>query len=144
MTMPGSDVLLSADSFRQLRLAAKSMRDLADGLDCYANEAKPNGLFKISRDLNRTGWNALYTATIMRDLAALTQDYLNSDSLIKPEDFYQQSDALCTAVNYLSRNMTVLKSEIRRMEIDQQQEAFATLQDLAQRIKGVLHECKSR
>lgn len=144
MTMPGSDVLLSADSFHQLHLAAKAMRDLADGLDCYANEAKPNGLFKISHDLNRTGWNALYTAMIMRDLALMIQDYPEKDGVLRLEDFFQQADVLFTAINYLARGIETLKGETKRLEMQQQSDAASTIRDMAQRLKGVTHDCKIR
>ena len=47
--------LTNFDALQQLRLAAKSMRDLAFGLDEYASDPGLPAIHKISEELSRIG-----------------------------------------------------------------------------------------
>ncbi len=143
MTDPDGDTLFAVDAFNQLRLAAKAMRNLADGLERYANEPDPGKLLRISRDLKRTGWNSLYTAELICDVAVVTLQLADQDTHYLPEDFFEQADAHLMAVNYLQKSIQALKESSKGLEADQRDLARGTLRELSQRIKEVLYECKS-
>ena len=87
--------LLTVDAAQQMRLAAKSMRDLAFGLEQYASEPCFTAINKISRDLSRIGWNTLYTSLLMADLAeAMQEENGDQPERIKIETYCQHLDAL--------------------------------------------------
>lgn len=143
MPTPNSDTLLSEDALDQLRLAAKAMHDLAEGLDHYACEPDPTVMFQISSNLSRTGWNSLYTAGLMSDLAHAVQQLLNQDGCNQSEDFFQQADTLFTAIKYLTKNVEALRESAKVLELNHREDARTTVEEISQRLKEVLHECKS-
>jgi hypothetical protein len=140
MNLPDQTTLLTVETAQQMRQAAKAMRDLAFGLEQYASEPSFSAINKIGRDLNRMGWNSLYTSLLLGDLADLMQEETHGEQE-KADDVFQNLDALFTAVNYFSRSLT----RITAMKIDKRtsETARVHLLDLQNRLKEVARECKS-
>jgi hypothetical protein len=142
MNQPDHASLLTVDASQQMRLAAKSMRDLAFGLEQYASEPCFSAVNKISRDLNRIGWNALYTSLLMADLAeALQEEIGNPPDRMKDDVFYQQLDALLTATNYFSRSITHLKTIGKNIQRNEETRIHSA--ELYHRLKEVAYESRS-
>lgn len=140
MNLPDQTTLLTVETAQQMRQAAKAMRDLAFGLEQYASEPSFSAINKIGRDLNRMGWNALYTSLLLGDLADLMQEETHGEQA-KADDFFQNLDALFTAVNYFSRSLTRIKAMKNKQ--DTGETAKVHLLDLQNRLKEVARECKS-
>jgi hypothetical protein len=142
MNQPDHASLLTSDASQQMRLAAKSMRDLAFGLEQYASEPCFSAINKISRDLNRIGWNALYTSLLMADLAdALQEEVGDPQERVKDDVYYQQLDALLTATNYFSRSIAHLKCIGKNIQRNEESRIHSA--ELYHRLKEVAHECRS-
>lgn len=142
MNQPDHPSLLTVDAAQQMRLAAKSMRDLACGLEQYASEPCFTAINKISRDLSRIGWNTLYTSLLMADLAeAMQEENGGQPERMKIETYCQHLDALLTAINYFSRSIVRLKSAAKHLQEDE--EIKPHLAELYNRLKEVTRECKS-
>ena len=141
MNQPDHTSLLTVDSAQQMRLAAKSMRDLAFGLEQYASEPCFSAVNKISRDLSRIGWNALYTSLLMADLAETMQENSGQPDQTEPNQFFEHLDALLTAINYFSRSVARLKRE--GMPGKDDEGARARWVELYDRLKEVTYECRS-
>jgi hypothetical protein len=123
-------------------MAAKSMRDLAIGLEHYASEPCLSAIHKIGRDLNRMGWNALYTSLLMIDLAEVLQEGVeNPTEQVKEDIYYQQLDALLTAINYFSRSIVHVKSVGKNVQRNEESRGHST--EIYHRLKEVAYECRS-
>jgi hypothetical protein len=141
MNQPDHASLLTVDSAQQMRLTAKSMRDLACGLEQYASDPCFSAVNKISRDLSRIGWNALYTSLLMADLAEAMQESSEQPERTESNQFFQHLDALLTAINYFSRGIARLKRMQKPIPGDG--EAKFVLAELCDRLKEVTYECRS-
>ena len=133
--------LTNFDALQQLRLAAKSMRDLAFGLDQYASDPGLPAIHKISRELSRIGWNALYTSTLMAELADLIQEQEGEEPAgVDPSHFFQQLDALLSGINYFSKSIARLKRWKR--DVKGYDEIKSSWAELCDRLREVARECK--
>ena len=142
MDTSDNHTLMSVDSINQLRQASKVLRDLAASLENYANSPEPEKFWEISTRLDRTGWNALYTAALIRNLARSIG--LPSDNVYVPCDrFFDQADAIFTALNYLSKSLDGLRESAHQVDRAQRDGMQITRIELVQRLKEVLNECKS-
>lgn len=141
MNQPDHASLLTVDSAQQMRLAAKSMRDLAFGLEKFASEPCFSAVNKISSDLSHIGWNALYTSLLMADLAEAMQESSEQPDRTESSQFFEHLDALLTAINYFSRSIARLKRAERLTKGDG--EVKIHLAELYDRLKEVTYECRS-
>ena len=133
--------LTNFDALQQLRLAAKSMRDLAFGLDQYASDPGLPAINKISRELSRIGWNALYTSTLMAELADLIQEQEGEEPAgMDPSHFFQQLDALLTGIKYFSKSIARLKRW--KKDVKGYDEIESSWAELCDRLREVARECK--
>jgi hypothetical protein len=142
MHQPDHASLLAVDSAEQMRKAAKSMRDLALGLEQYASDPCFTTINQIGQDLNRIGWNTLYASQLMSDLAdAMGEDHQNQDEGIKADAYRFYLDALLTAINYFSRSIIYLK-RLGKSILDDE-EIKPRLAEVYERLKEVTRECRS-
>jgi hypothetical protein len=142
MNQPDHPSLLTVDAAQQMRQAAKAMRDLAFGLEQYAAEPSFSAVNKISHDLSRVGWNAIYTSLLMAELAeAMQEENGNPQGRTESSHFFQHLDALLTAINYFSRSIIRLKRIGKNLRGTEEIKPHWT--ELYDRLKEVSRECKS-
>lgn len=142
MEVPDSQPSLLKEAAQPFSASFENIRELSQRMDDFPSSPSTKNAFLILKALERVGWNALYTCSIVDIQAVKNSDSTNPKDVYPVQELLERFDALLTATNYFRNNVSFLMSQKVKLSEKERGELMPALMDLSKRLQEIADECK--
>lgn len=142
MEVPDSQRSLLKEAAQPFSASFENIRELYKRMDDFPSSPSTKNAFLILKALERVGWNALYTCSIVDLQAVKHSDSTNPKDIYSVQELLERFDALLTATNYFRNCIAFLVCQKGNLGEKDREELMPAITELSQRLQEIADECK--
>ncbi len=142
MELPDSQPSLLQDAAKPFSASFENIRELSQRMEDFPSSPSTKNAFLILKALERVGWNALYTCSIIDLQAVKNSDSTSLKDVYPVQELLERFDALLTATNYFRNSVSFLMCQKIKLSEKDREELMPALKELSQRLQEIADECK--
>lgn len=142
MEVPDSQPSLLKEAAQPFSASFENIRELYKRIDDFPSSPSTKNAFLILKALERVGWNALYTCSIVDLQAAKNSESISSKDAYPFQELLERFDALMTATNYFRNSVSFLMCQKSKLSVKDREELIPAITELSQRLQEIADECK--